>query len=147
MSLPQLTWLISLFHSLPVWVTYPLILVNTVVVITLFNAAVRKYKYPEKTFNNALISVLLTPLRVLQLGINSCLFADSLSHSFIYSFTYLFIYSLVITLKGPYSEGEITIEKCMKWAMKKTKLDDFGDKNNQFLVNYQYVTERYHYRY
>ncbi len=31
----------------------------------------------------------------------------------------------------------------MKWAMKKTNLQDFGDKNEQFLKNYEYITERW----
>jgi len=97
------------YPSLPVWAAYPLITLNTIVVITLFNALIRKYKNPEKTFRNALISVILTPFRVLQLG--------------------------------PFSQGEITIAKCMKWAMKKTNLQDFGDKNEQFLKNYEFITE------
>lgn len=40
---------------------------------------------------------------------------------------------------GPFKQGKITLEKAMKYAMKKTKLSDFGDTT--FVKNYELIAD------
>eukprot|EP01038_Epipyxis_sp_PR26KG_P015666 gene15666-21190_t len=74
-------------------------------VIVGFLTISRKSTNPQKSYLNAFLSVMLTPLRVLKLG--------------------------------PYKQGSITLDKAIKYAMKKTKLTDFADK--EFTKTYDII--------
>ena len=56
----------------------------------------RKRRYPEKSYKNCIINIILTPIRAMRLG--------------------------------PYKAGALTLDSALKYAMKKSKLTDFGDK-------------------
>ena len=87
-----------LIFGFVVSVVVPLVLA---VLITLH----RSKKYPEKSFYNNFLNVVLTPMRIFRLG--------------------------------PFKQGSITLEKAMKYAMKKTKLSDFD--GTTFVKNYEVV--------
>ena len=59
------------------------------------------------------------------------------------SLFYCFLNSCMFPLRllslGPYSEGTVTLDKAMKYAMEKTKLSDFGDM--MFANSYALITE------
>jgi hypothetical protein len=66
-------------------------------VIVLLFSYLRYLRYPEKSFYNSFINVVLIPVRLLKMK--------------------------------PFNQGKITIEKSMKYAIKKTGLTEFGDTN------------------
>lgn len=41
----------------------------------------------------------------------------------------------------PFEYGELTLDQCLKWALKRAKCSDFGDPTNQFVQNYRYVLD------
>ena len=49
------------------------------------------------------------------------------------------LYPLQLLGVGPFKAGKLTLEKAMKYAIKKTKLSDFGE--TRFVKNYQLVTD------
>lgn len=75
--------------------------------LTLLFTVLRKNRYPEKSFYNCFLNVVLTPMRAFKLG--------------------------------PYKQGKLDLQKAMRYAVKKTGLNDFGDLT--FLEAYKGVFE------
>ncbi len=70
-----------------------LVIAPTVIIAVL--TILRKGRYPEKSYYNCFLNVILGPMRYFKIG--------------------------------PYKQGKLDLQKAMRYAMKKTGLQDFGD--------------------